>query len=69
MVNRVTKAERERIYSRAAELVEYSPTLTDNTCTLMLETSISKQRARHAIARAIRRKRYRDTHAQKGSLQ
>ena len=62
-MNEVTQKERDRIYDHAQVLVQTcgvdNPFVNDIAAVLMKTFSISKQRARNAAARGIRRERAR----------
>jgi hypothetical protein len=66
MANRVTKAERKRIYQRAKQLrlsgIANSNELTD---ALVNEFGISRERARSAAAKVLRRERWHVMQARK----
>jgi hypothetical protein len=53
-MNRITKEEREQIYARAEKLHATDLDLADIADHLQSEFGISRERARHAAARAIR---------------
>ncbi len=55
MTNTVTNAERQRLYTQARLLLDKGHTFQQATEALR-STGISRQRARHAVAKAILRK-------------
>jgi hypothetical protein len=66
MVNRVTKAERERIYRRAKQLrLSGVASMNELTNVLMDEFNISRERARSAAGKVLRRERWHVIQARK----
>lgn len=54
-MNRTTKEERQQLIDQAAQLLAQGKTLSQITGSLQRTAGVSRQRARHAAARAILR--------------